>query len=55
MPRFGALNKRFHLAIYEACPYRLLLEFIEKREADEAARLIDEHKTRARRLFLATL
>lgn len=28
MPRFGILNKRFHLAIYEACPYPLLIQTI---------------------------
>lgn len=92
MPRFGILNKRFHLAVYDACPYRLLVqmitdlwgktdryrsrtmfsmvphlaeqsqadhrrlfEFIEKGAIEEAARLTDEHKTRARRLFLAAL
>jgi DNA-binding GntR family transcriptional regulator len=92
MPGFGALNKRFHIAIYDACPYRLLVqmirdlwdktdrfrsrtmfsmvphlaeqsqadhrhlvELIERGAGDEAARLTDEHKTRARRLFLAAL
>jgi DNA-binding GntR family transcriptional regulator len=28
MPRFGVLNKRFHLAIYDACPYRQLVQMI---------------------------
>ncbi len=28
MPAFGAANKRFHLALYEACPYPLLKQMI---------------------------
>jgi DNA-binding GntR family transcriptional regulator len=28
MPAFGALNKRFHLTLYEACPYPLLKQMI---------------------------
>jgi DNA-binding GntR family transcriptional regulator len=28
MPRFGALNRRFHLLIYEPCSHRLLLQMI---------------------------
>lgn len=92
MPRFGVLNKRFHLLIYEPCPHRLLtqmitdlwdktdwyrsrtmfnmiphlaeqsqadhhhlVELIKKGATDDAVRLMDEHKTRARRGFLAAL
>lgn len=29
MPTFGALNKQFHLKIYEACPYPLLKQMIQ--------------------------
>lgn len=89
MPRFSFLNRRFHLTIYESCPYRLLFQMIkdlwdktdrfrfravfslipglaeqsqadhrrlvkaiEQGAADDAARLNNEHNTRARKLFL---
>ena len=28
LPTYGILNKRYHLALYEACPYRLLQQMI---------------------------
>lgn len=92
MPRFGLLNRRFHLLIYEPCSHRLLLqmitdlwdktdryhsrtmfsviphlaeqsqadhrrlvELIEKGATDDAVKLLEEHKARARRAFLAEL
>ncbi len=88
MPQFASLNKRFHLTIYQACPYRLvfqmirdlwertdrygframfsliphlaqqsqadhqrLVKAIEQGAAEEAARLIVEHNSRARRVY----